>query len=493
MKKIYIGMIAALAALYSCEPLVDGKSWSGDTVSADVLEKGIVIEQFDMDEEGNYVKSDDGNYIKFSTNPSKVVEVFTKDADGAEASLSKGTANGMIELRPGRGQSPNVTLYFRTYEFDGSSVEASKDIAVKVAQELAPGMGYLVSYAGEKTWKWDVDGEHAVWGNFGYTPGDGESFADAYNGVWWGVTFNGQTFDDQQAHRGGDSTTGDDKEDSYMKFYENGNVKCFDSSGKEIRSAKFKLTLYDAVKKINDQPWSIGNLHVNGGGGVMWPYAINTGGKQPEDYEIVRLTNEQLILTYAAEGTGSWSEATFWRFRSTTDHAGKLAGYDNTGLDWTWDTEAPDGAFWGNAGYQAAEAGANWANATEGKWWGVTSTGDFAGQQAHRGGDSVTGDDDTNAWMTICPDGSLKSFNAAGAEIRSGKWSITEAMVNGKKQNVLNTTEGSILWPYAINTGGKQPTQFEIMYLSGEKLALIYAADGTGAWSEATFWRFKKK
>lgn len=487
MKKIYIGMIAALATLYSCDPLVDSKSWSGDTVSADVLEKGIAIEQFDMDDEGNYVKSEDGNYIKFSTNPSKVVEVFTKDADGAEASLSKGTANGMIELRPGRGQSPNVTLYFRTYEFDGSSVEASKDIAVKVAQELAPGMGYLVSYAGEKTWKWDVDGEHAVWGNFGYTPGDGDSFADGYNGIWWGVTFNGQTFADQQAHRGSDTTTGDDQEGSYMKFYENGNVKCFDPSGNEIRSAKFKLTLYDGVKKINDQPWSIGNLHVNGGGGILWPYAINTGGKQPEDYEIVRLSNDQLILTYAAEGTGSWSEATFWRFRCTTDQAGKIAGYDNAGFDWCWDFAM---TAWGNCGYQAGD---DWSTSNQGQWWGVTSSAEFDGQTQHRGADSLTGDTEEGSYMTFFPDGTIKGFNTAGNEITNGKWSIANGIVNNQSRTLLKTTAGSILWPYAINTGGYKPEQFEVMHISADKMALVYAADGTGAWSEATFWRFKRK
>jgi hypothetical protein len=49
------------------------------------------------------------------------------------------------------------------------------------------------------------------------------------------------------------------------------------------------------------------------------------------------------------------------------------------------------------------------------------------------------------------------------------------------------------LFPFQINSGGKKPTEFEIMQLDTEHLQLIYAAPGTGSWGEATWWAFKAK
>lgn len=489
MKKIYLCMMAALAVLASCDPSKDDKGWSGQTISADQLEKGIVLEQFDYNEEtGQFTPSETGNFIKYSTNPSKVVEVYYL-VDGEEMGLASGAANGIFPLFPTRGSDPNQTVYFRTREFDGSSVTASKQVTVKVATELSLEMSIICSNAGEKVWTWAKDGRE-VWGNFGYTPGAGEGFAENLDGKWWGVDFVNNTFADQQQHRGGDTVTGDDQPDSYMVISERGTITCYDPSGKEIRSAKFQINDFDpVVRKVkNDQPWHLGKLVVKGGGGVLWPYAINTGGYQPEEYEIMRLSATQLILTYAAEGTASWSEATFWRFESSSDKDGVIAGYTKEGVNWTWDTTF--GEFWGNGGYHGGDA---WSVETPGKWWGITSTEGFADQQQHRGGDKVTGDDNVDAYMTFTPDGNIKSFDATGKEIRSGKWSTGLAEINGQSRSTLNTTAGSILWPYAINTGGYQPERFELVWMNANQMALVYAADGTADWSEATFWRFKKK
>ena len=93
MKKIYLGMMAALAVLASCDPSMDDKGWGGQTISADQLEKGIVLEQFDYNEEtGEFTPSETGNFIKYATNPSKVVEVYYKMADGSESVLSSAKA-----------------------------------------------------------------------------------------------------------------------------------------------------------------------------------------------------------------------------------------------------------------------------------------------------------------------------------------------------------------------------------------------------------------
>lgn len=490
MKKIYFGMIAAAALMTACDPATDDISWSGETISKDVLENGITLEQFDYNEEtGAYTPAADGNYIKFATNPSKVVEIYYL-VEGSEVTLSSGKANGIFPLSPMRGSDPNQTVYFRTREFDGSSVTAEKHVTVKVATELPLEMSIICSNAGQKIWKWNADGRE-FWGNYGYTPGTGEGVADNLDGKWWGITST-EGFADQQQHRGGDGVKGDDDTNAYMIFSEAGTVQSFDATGKEIRKSKFQINDYDPVnrKVVNDQPWHVGTLQIKGDdGGILWPYAINTGGMMPSEYQILKLTATDLVLTYAAPGTGSWSEATFWRFTSDSDNEGIVAGYSKEGQTWTWDKEI--GVYWGNAGYQA---GGSWAEGNDGQWWGVDGAGQtFADQQGHRGGDKVTGDDDNDAYMIFSPDGNIKSFDAAGNEIRSGKFNFGQATVNGQDRTCLYTTAGSILWPYAINTGGYMPEQFEVMYLTGSKMALVYAAEGTGAWSECTFWRFEKK
>ena len=58
----------------------------------------------------------------------------------------------------------------------------------------------------------------------------------------------------------------------------------------------------------------------------------------------------------------------------------------------------------------------------------------------------------------------------------------------------LNTTAGTILWPYEINSGGNMPTWFDVVYLTSDKMCLVYPDKGSqGAWGEASFWHFKAK
>jgi hypothetical protein len=40
---------------------------------------------------------------------------------------------------------------------------------------------------------------------------------------------------------------------------------------------------------------------------------INGGGTKPTDFDILKLTDNQLVLVYG--GNGTWGEATYWRFK----------------------------------------------------------------------------------------------------------------------------------------------------------------------------------
>jgi hypothetical protein len=110
-------------------------------------------------------------------------------------------------------------------------------------------------------------------------------------------------------------------------------------------------------------------------------------------------------------------------------------------------------------------------------------------------------------WKT----GTVKSYDASGKEIRSGKYEITnwdakgertQAAINGEQAEwaygTLHTDAGSILFPFQINwktghDGVDKPTDFEIMQLDADHLKLIYVSPDTPSWSEATWWAFKAK
>lgn len=166
---------------------------------------------------------------------------------------------------------------------------------------------------------------------------------------------------------------------------------------------------------------------------------------------------------------------------------------------WTWDTEFPtnyEGAVWGNAGYAAGD---DW---TAGIWWGAKPE-ELTGLLQNSDTGVATGEESANAYMTFDQaTGRVATFAANGTQIRGGKFSIT--WLNGQKAQpsidgsianwaygTLTTDAGSILFPFQINGGGKKPTDFEIMKLDEQHLQLMYAAPGTGSWSEATWWVFK--
>jgi hypothetical protein len=286
-----------------------------------------------------------------------------------------------------------------------------------------------------------------------------------------------------------------------MVIYDDGNIACFDAGGNQIRKGKYSVSGWTGGKSQasvdgSQAAWAYGTLTTTEGA-ILFPFKINGGGEKPTNFEILQLDASHLKLAYAAPGTGGWSEATWWAFKSASDGEGALTGFDNKA--WTWDTEFRSGAVWGNVGYAAGE---DW---TSGIWWGAKPE-ELTGQLQHSDTGVATGEESAGAYMTFdWKTAAVKSFSADGAEIRSGKFEIqnwgngekTQASVDGSQAawayGTLHTDAGSILFPFKINGGGEKPTDFEIMQLDNDHLRLIYAAPGTGGWSEATWWAFKKK
>ncbi len=465
-------------------------------LTSDQLASGFTTKQYS--DETYTTEAADGNYFTYSTSPARVVKIYQLDNEGTESVLASGKANGTFKIVPKRGNPSQQTFYIETRDFNGNVISTSKTANVFVPQELEPVVRWLASDAyGSKTWKWDTEfrADGAVWGNFGYAAGD-----DWTSGIWWGA--KPEELTGQLQHSDTGVATGEESAAATMVIYDDGNIACFDAGGNQIRKGKYSVSGWTGEKSQasvdgSQAKWAYGTLTTTEGS-ILFPFKINGGGEKPTNFEILQLDASHLKLAYAAAGTGGWGEATWWAFKSASDGEGALTGFENKA--WTWDTEfRGDGAVWGNCGYAAGE---DW---TSGIWWGAKPE-DLTGQLNHSDTGVATGEESAGAYMTFdWKSASVKSFSAAGAEIRSGKFEIlnwgngekTQASVDGSQAawayGTLHTDAGSILFPFKINGGGEKPTDFEIMQLDNDHLRLIYAAPGTGGWSEATWWAFKKK
>ena len=497
MKKSILLFAVALGMLTACDPIKEDGSFDVDNFTPADLLDGATFSQY-ADEACTEAKAD-GNWIKYSIPKASGIFIYYVKPDGSEFKLTSGGSAGVFNFVPARGSDPNQTVYFKYVNANLEEVVASKDFTVEVAQELKPEIRYIASNDyGKKIWKWDPSINGVVWGNMGYCGGAGADVALAANGQWWGVVAESETeagsgngFLQQLQHTHDGAYHGDgDVDKSYMVFTEDGILTSYDSGGGVIRSGAYAVEGYNP-----NGEWKVGDLVTDA---ILWPYEINSGGNIPGRYEICYLSADKMCLVYPDGGDfgglGNWGDATFWRFCSNSDVKGLAYGYE-TGKDWTWD-QSITGAVWGNMGY-CGGAGADVGISGNGQWWGCTNEADFGGQLQHSNDGKLHGDESMDAYFTLTPDGVITRHAGDGSVINSGTFSIDESVASEWKVADLYTTAGTILWPFEINSGGNMPTQFEMVYLTGSKMTLVYPDGGdfasNGGWGEATFWHFKAK
>ena len=485
MKKSIICLIAAAAMVASCDPIKEEKDFDIYTVTPSEIESAISFTQTDAD--GNAAA--DGNYFTYTTNPALEVAIFNYLSDGSENLLAHGKS-GSFAIKPKRGSDPNQTFYVRLVGSDNKPVDVAKTYNVYVQQELDPEIRLLASDAyGSKKWQWDTSITGAFWGNMGYCGGNGADVGLTGNGQWWGMTsdedFAGQL---QHSHDGAYHGEG---LNAWMEFSDEGIATCYTEGGVAYQSAPFTVEGYNPSAE-----WRKGLLKTTA---ILWPYEINSGGNIPGEYEIVYLTADKMTLVYpdggAYDGLGNWGEATFWHYKSASDVEGMACGYGNDTKDWTWDYDGSS-TVWGNMGYcggAGSEVGIN----HNGQWWGVTNEEEFMGQLNHTNDGAAHGDESMDAYFTLSGEGTIVRHAGDGSTINSGTFEFDTTVANEWKVANMNTTAGTILFPYEINSGGNMPTTFEVVYLTGSKMCLVYpdggAFDGLGNWGEATYWHFKAK
>ncbi len=497
-------MVMAAGLLTACNPSKDDVSTPGSSLTTEQLSNGFTYTQY-SDEDYTTV-AENGNYFTFATSPSRVVSIYQVDEDGVETTLVSGVANGKFKIVPKRGNPTEQKFYVETLNFDGTTVKAEKTVNVYVPSELTPEMRLLASDSyGKKVWKWDTDwrADGGVWGNLGYAAGDGDSFANDGNGIWFACAPADLTTQLQHSDTG--VATGEEDPNAYMVFNDDGSLVTYDGGGNQIRKGKYSVLNYTGERNIasidgSQANWSYGTLQTTEGA-ILFPFKINGNGMKPTEFEIMQLDANHLKLIYVAPGTGSWQEATWWAFKSNSDPEAALHNFGTKA--WTWDVDwRADHGAWGNVGYAAGD-GASFTNDGNGIWF-ACAPGDLSGQLEHSDTGAATGEEDPNAYMTFdWKTSTITSYDTSGKQIRQGKFEITAwnenmfSSIEGSQAKwsygTLQTTEGAILFPFKINGSGMMPTEFEIMQLDANHLKLLYVAPGTGSWQEATWWAFKAK
>jgi hypothetical protein len=97
--------------------------------------------------------------------------------------------------------------------------------------------------------------------------------------------------------------------------------------------------------------------------------------------------------------------------------------------------------------------------------------------------------------MVFDTDGNVNCYNADGSKIRGGSYELdmySDGRNAGWELGKLKTQ--NILWPFSINEGGKVAPEFDVMYMDGTNMTLVYTKNSApGSWDEITFWLFGPK
>ena len=424
----------------------------------------------------------DGNYIKYHTDPAMPVQVSNLK-NGAKVILATGPS-GVFNITPKRGSDPNQAFRVETINQDASTAGFESTVNVFVPGELDPELKLLLG-DGVKSWGWHYTDGATCWGNAGNT-GAGANFTwNNVDGKWWGPDAPDGLMD-QLSHAKGGTATGAEANGAYMTFDEDGNITSFRPDGSQIAKSSYSIKDYDPSRKSG---WELGKL-VTAEPAVLFPFSINEGGKEVTEFDLMYLDENYMTLVYTkGNGAGSWGEITFWMFQNKSGYNDALNG--GSQRTWTWNNNG--NAFWGNAG--STGAGANFtAGVVDGQWWGVTSTEEFLGQLSHAPGGTATGAEDTDAYMVFDANGTVTSYAAGGSKIASSDYEVTdfdEKRSSGWQLGKL--TAPAILFPYSINTGGKSPANFSLMYIDADNMTLVDDKADVGGWGEITFWLFKAK
>jgi len=194
----------------------------------------------------------------------------------------------------------NVTLYFTAIS-DGGLVTKSVVVTIDTFDHYVdPNYSVIAGTTAEgKTWVWATDnkytGPQRIWGN-GSASGDQAP-------TWWGVNSNGDQGCNSPTQEGIDI---------------NGQM-VFSLAGMSFTKTEFgvaKSGTFSFDMKVHKQPNSIGTMTIVGSS-IMHGISQNDDKKAVFVFDIVKLTNDEMILMYPTDKApnNTWPEGWFWMFK----------------------------------------------------------------------------------------------------------------------------------------------------------------------------------
>ena len=274
-KSIILAISAVFVLLSACQPVEIRQELKG----------GITESQLNISAVPQIRDGKNSNYIDLNSDGNACLSSW--DFGVGLFVGTKGTVKVMMK-------GPN-DIIFTGLNADGTMISKTLTVQVDELYDVEPEWALFCGPTGEKNWVWD-NTVAGPWGNGGYKGNTGPG--------WWVVSIN--DLDGQAPGEGaGASMTFTIAGSRLIKNYNDGTSQqgsfTFDMS---------KITLDDG-----GNVWAKGVLNTKNVT-VLCGISPNDDGENVYSYDILKLTDEQMVLSHKDNDTAaSWGEAWFWVFK----------------------------------------------------------------------------------------------------------------------------------------------------------------------------------
>jgi hypothetical protein len=275
MKKIVFYAMALALVGMACEPIEN----------RDVLKGGTTADQLNLSAIPEIRDGVNSNYV-----------ILNSDGNPCLSSWDYGS--GTLIGTQGRVQlllTGDNEIVYTGLNPDGTKITKTLVVHVDRAYDVAPEWGIFCG-SGEKVWKWDNQAS-AVWGNGGYlsnvAPG------------WWTVAVG-----DMEAQTPGEGAA------ASMTFSLKGASLTKNKSDGSSETGTFSFDMSQTTLNAGgDGLWGLGKLNTTRVT-VLSGKQSNGGNAPIYSYDILKLTDSELVLGWPEPGAGAWGTAWYWLFRA---------------------------------------------------------------------------------------------------------------------------------------------------------------------------------
>ena len=278
-------ILTAVMAFVACEPVEDRVEMKGGT-TMDKIDQYVKIEQ----EIRDGLKS---NFFSLSADHLDALSSFSYGS----GKYTGTNTNGYIQCFVVAGDQEIV---FTALNADGTKLTKTFPVVIDSCFEVAPEWE-LFCGDGSKVWTWDTSAP-AYYGNGGYLAHTSPT--------WWMVS----SFADPS--QGGLHYPGEG-EGATMTFSATGAKLTKNKTDGSTESGTFSFDM--SKTKVNSDGnalWSIGQLTTSQIVVLNGWNADDNGGKAVYTYDILQLTDTEMVLGNPVTGAGAWGTCYYWVFKA---------------------------------------------------------------------------------------------------------------------------------------------------------------------------------